>query len=147
MRVNFRILTLLGCSVILLAAWTRIDAVQKLERMVDSTRMALLRIESEIRLRSALDGYQTSREGFVIHVDSNWFKGGPPRNQLLQDSNRPWIEVEKSGNRSMRHPRDASATSDGAEWWYTPANGVVRANVPAQGTNRDTNELYERVNR
>ena len=147
MRVNPWILTLLGCSVILLAAWTRFDARKKFEQTVASTNTALLRIQSEIRLRSALDGYQTSREGFVVMVDTDWFEGGPPQNTLLTGSNRPWIEVDHTGNRSIKDPRTPFATKFDASWWYNPANGVVRAKVPEQATNRATLELYERVNR
>ena len=147
MRVNPWMLTLLGCSVILLAAWTRFDSMQKFEQTVASTNTALLRIESEIRLRSALDGYQTSREGFVVMVESDWFEGGPPQNALLKGPNRPWIEVDRTGNRSIKNPQKPSATGTSAGWWYNPANGIVRAKVPAQATNLATLELYERVNR
>ena len=147
MRINPWILTLLGGSVILLGAWTRFEAAQRFERRVVSTNTALMRIESEIRLRSALDGYQTSREGFVVDVESSWFEGGPPQNLLLSGSNRPWIEVDRTGNRSIKNPDSPSATKTCAGWWYNPANGVIRARVPAQATNRATSELYARVNR
>ena len=147
MRINPWILTLLGCSMILLAAWTRIDAIRRFDRKVKAAHGTLLRIESEIRLRSALDGYQTSREGFVVMVESTWFEGGPPRNPLLPGPKRPRIEVEDSGDRSMRNPVTPTATDQGAGWWYNPANGIVRARVPAQATNRATRELYELVNR
>ena len=147
MQVNPWILTLLGCSVLLFGAWTRLDDLRTFERTVDSTNTALLRIQSEIRLRSALDGYQTSKEGFVVQVESAWFEGGPPRNLLLSGSNRSWIDIDRTGNRSIKHPSNPSVSGTGAGWWYNPANGVVRARVPAQATNRATLELYERVNR
>lgn len=147
MRINPWILTILGGAIVSLAAWTRFDAIQRFDRTVSTTNIALLRIESEIRLRSALDGHETSREGFVLVVDPAWFEGHPPQNQLLTGLDRRWIDVDGRADRSIRNPTTIFAGRSDAQWWYNPANGVIRARVPAQPTIRATQELYDRVNR
>lgn len=147
MRINPWILTLLAGAVVSLAAWTRFDAIQRFERTITTTNIALLRLESEIRLRSALDGHEMSRQGFVRLVDPDWFEGDPPQNQLLTGLNRRWIDVDTRADRSIRNPTTIFATEGDAQWWYNPANGVIRARVPGQPTIRATRELYERVNR
>ena len=147
MRVNPWILTLLTGAIVSLVAWKRFDATQQFERTISTTNIALLRIESEIRLRSALDDHEMSRQGFVRVVDPTWFEGDPPQNRLLTGLNRPWIDVDGHADRSIRNPTTIFATEGDAQWWYNPANGVIRARVPGQPTIRATRELYDRVNR
>lgn len=113
---------------------------------VEMTRQSVQRINREIRLRAQLGQVTLSEQGFPTTVDPEWFDNALPRNTLINDG-RPWIEVAPIEQRGIAHPLDiaASGKTVGA-FWYNPAQGTVRARVPAGLSDAATIDLYNTVN-
>lgn len=147
MRPRLTTLCLLGLLAIAFGAWTHLDRRAVREGLIERTVRTQRKIQSEIRLRSALEGAKNSSQGWILEVKGGWFALGGPENPLLTASWRPWLETALPDEHAMRHPEIRIAREGVAAWWYNPAQGVVRARVPDQGTHRASVELYERVNR
>ena len=145
MRPNLTTLTLLAGLVATAGAWRHADEQRRHDRLVEATEIARQRIQSEIRLRSALANTAVSDTGWVLNVEPAWF-GPPPINPLLDDPRRPWIEVAEDADESMMEPWPLEADPTSAQWWYNPANGRVCARIPAQSTDERTRELHAAVN-
>lgn len=147
MRASPRLLVLLVCSVLLLGVAHGVDRERRHRSEVAETRLALLRIESEIRLRSALAEGPKSPSGWTMTVDPRWFGGELPRNHLSPPGSNTRIEVDRTMDEGRIDPDRIVTAVDDAEWWFNPGNGVVRARVPSQSTFDRTRALYEHVNR
>lgn len=116
------------------------------ELQVQQLRRSVERLNREVQLRAALTQSALSEHGFPAAIDPEWFQDTLPRNPLLDDG-RPWVEVAPIEQRSVEHPPDIGpANRLSAGFWYNPARGTVRARVPAGLSDRETLELYNRVN-
>jgi hypothetical protein len=144
-RPNLTTLTLLAGLVATAGAWRHADEQRRRDRLVEVAVIARQRIHSEIRLRSALANTEVSENGWVLTIDPIWF-GPAPCNPLLDDSDRPWIEIAADADASTMAPTPLEAGPDSAQWWYNPANGHLCARVPAQSTRDRTRALHEAIN-
>jgi len=147
MQLRLNTICLLVLMALTFGAWTHLDRCAERERLVERTVVAQQRMQSEIRLRSALEGAKKSPRGWVMEVKAGWFSEGRPENPLLTDAWRPWIDVAQAEQHALLHPTERIARKGIAAWWYNPGKGIVRARVPEQATLRRTAELYEIVNR
>jgi hypothetical protein len=112
----------------------------------ETTADELRRFQSEINLRAATD----AGDGTTLHwpptVDPAWFKGKPPRNELLS-RDRPWLEIAAPEQAHLRHPELRIAIDRSlASFWYNPAQGIIRARVPPLLSDAETLSLYNTVN-
>jgi hypothetical protein len=144
-RPNLTTLTLLAGLVATAGAWRHVDEQRRRDRLVDVASIARQRIHSEIRLRSALANAQVTRQGWIGRVDPTWFTP-PPCNPLLDDPDRPWMEIAEDADESVMEPSPLEAGPSSAQWWYNPANGRVCARVPAQITRDRTRTLHAAIN-
>jgi hypothetical protein len=113
---------------------------------VELARAEVERFQREIMLQAALEQVPQSEAGYPRTIDLAWFQGDLPLNPLL-DEGRPWLEIASAADRHLAHPvyRCASQPSL-ASFWYNPANGIVRARVPAGISDHEALGLYNRVN-
>lgn len=115
------------------------QAAMRVTRDLDRFREAL-------SLRAASDQGQMNARGWPITVDPSWFGTDPPRNALVTPD-RPWVEIATPQQASFKDP-PVRLTLDGtvAGFWYNPYQGIVRARVPIQISDRKALELYNTVN-
>jgi len=74
-----------------------------------------------------------------------WF-GKPVRSAYALPTTPLGVEIDSSGDSDVVHPADKVLSGALPAWWYNPANGVVRARVPDQGSATATRDLYVEVN-
>ncbi len=74
-----------------------------------------------------------------------WFKDGQPSNPLLV-GDRPWINIAPADDYSKHPPDPLVDDLRQAAFWYNPNNGIVRARVPRQVSDRLTLALYNDAN-
>jgi hypothetical protein len=113
---------------------------------VDAVRESLATIRQRILLRTALDRESQRVRGHPDRVEPAWFENGVPGNPWFGNE-RPWMEI--AGDPSVRrdHPQCIVAVDPGdGAFWYNPANGVVRARVPAGLMDADAIALYNAAN-
>jgi len=79
------------------------------------------------------------------HIEPHWFQAGAPQNPLIS-SDRPWLDIAPEEDFSDQPPDPLASSQEQAAFWYNPNNGVVRARVPRQVSDRLTLELYNTVN-
>ena len=147
MRVNPTTLTLLTLLAIAFGTWTHFEESARERDLIANTSLARQRIVSEVRLRSALAGAEISRHGWVRGINPAWFPEGRPLNPWFLNRDQLWIDVDSRADSARLDPESIEASRHDAGWWYNPANGVIRARVPAQKTSQATRDLYESVNR
>ncbi|MEM1212872.1 MAG: hypothetical protein AAGI68_11320 [Planctomycetota bacterium] len=85
------------------------------------------------------------RNALLVAVQPAWFGERLPLNILL-DADHPWIDLAPPGDRAEHPPDPVIRRGDQAGFWYNPMLGVFRARVPQQATERQTLELYNRLN-
>lgn len=116
------------------------------ELAVNVTRAAVRMLQAEIDLQTALAERSLVGRAFPASIDPAWFEGECPNN-LLVDSDRPWLELAAVGERSLRHPCDPTVEGGkGAMFWYNPALGIVRARVPRMLSDEESAAIYNDVN-
>ena len=109
-----------------------------------SGEVALLR--QQILFRAAMGKVELSPQGFPVTVDPDWFTSGLPGNPLLE-STHPWIEICDSNDWEQYHPVDPVAVSrKSAQFWYNPANGIVRARIPVGISDAASLKMYNHIN-
>ena len=126
-------------------AWHHHEGGKRRDRLIEATRLARMRIHSEIRLRSALFDADLTENGWVRGVEPSWF-APRPRNPFLPESGRAWLEIDHDADDRMKRPDSIGAGPDDAAWWYNPMNGAVCARVPMQSSAERTNALHRAVN-
>ena len=142
---SMNVLTAMTAGILAYGGWRLIHARMEHQYAITATQQELHRFKTELRLRSSLMDAELSSSGWVSGIDPSWFKN-PPRNHLL-DSGHTWLDMAEAGEHARQHPRERdSDDSSNAAWWYNPANGALRARVPAQTSSRSLNELYHRIN-
>ena len=144
-RPNSTTLVILAALLAVAGAWHHFERETDRDRLVEATRLARLRIHSEIRLRSALSNANVTENGWIRAVDPHWFTPRP-ENSLLPGSDRAWLEVDHDADARMRRPRSLEAGPDDAQWWYNPMNGAVCARLPMQSSMDRTHALHRAVN-
>lgn len=129
---------------------------EKTERdRVDATRSALVRLDQEIKFRSATSrtaptaevGAKVNARGWPETIDPKWFGKSPPLNELAP-AGSPWVEVAPPEDQALENPPVRIALDrHTAAFWYNPALGVVRARVGSMTSDRRAIELYNQINR
>ena len=116
------------------------------EAQIQLAAAELRRLELEVKYRAATGGTQVNPRGWPMTIDPAWFEQNPPRNCLLTQD-RPWVEVASMEESGLTHPPVRMAVDDTvAEFWYNPAQGIVRARVPVMVSDERATELYNRLN-
>jgi hypothetical protein len=125
--------------------FNREDGVE--EHLVEQTREAVREVRQQLTLQVALEKTDLNDYGWPRTIDPDWFTSGLPKNTLLDENARPWLEVAGIGDRDRDHPANIVASSKTlAAFWYNPYNGVVRARVPEGTTDETSLRLYNSVN-
>jgi len=115
-------------------------------RRVETAASEVRRFQRLISLRAAAREGTVNARGFPVTVDPAWFAGDPPRNPLLSPD-RPWVELAPAEHAHLLHPEVRIAVDRTmAAFWYNPYQGVVRARVPTQISDRAALDLYNRLN-
>ena len=113
----------------------------------EGARVIVTQIQRELTLQGSLGSVETTRQGCPVTVDPAWFGESVPANPLLDDDDRPWMEIAPYRDRALDHPASRSAlTREMASFWYNPYKGIVRARVPAAMTDAAAATLYNTVN-
>ena len=142
---SMNVLTAMTAGILAYGGWRLIHAQMEHQYAIKATQQELLRFKAELRLRSSLMDADLSSSGWVSDIDPSWFKH-PPRNHLLNPGHT-WLEMAEASESALQHPRERdSADSGKAAWWYNPANGALRARMPAQTSTSSLDELYHLVN-
>lgn len=103
-------------------------------------------IKREFQLKTVLKEVELNEHGHPLTVDPTWFEGKLPDNSLL-GKGYPWMEIASAGQKDLAHPMNPVATDFSiAKFWYNPANGAVRARVPATISDEDALEMYNFIN-
>lgn len=116
------------------------------EALVQQVAAELVRMETEVKFRSATRGTELNARGWPVTVDPKWFQPRPPMNALVSPD-RPWVEIANMSEAGLTHP-PVRVTIDTtlAAFWYNPYQGIVRARVPAMVNDERTLEVYNRIN-
>lgn len=116
------------------------------EALVQQVAAELVRMETEVKFRSATRGAELNARGWPVTVDPKWFQPRPPMNTLVSPD-RPWVEVANMSEAGLTHP-PVRVTIDTtlAAFWYNPYQGIVRARVPAMVNDERTLQVYNRIN-
>lgn len=116
------------------------------EQRVDQTVESIRRMEETLKVQAAAGQVTINARGWPVTIEPAWFAEPIPRNYLLT-GDRPWLEVAGPESAEQRHPAMRQAVNtDIAEFWYNPAQGVIRARVPVTVSDAEAAELYNRVN-
>lgn len=116
------------------------------EEEVEATRASVVKIQSELVIRSQSGRAAINPRGWSETIVPAWFGGELPANSLLDDD-RPWMEVASVEQAEWEHPKPVfDATGHDASFWYNPALGIVRARVPMLSTDVKTLNAYNAVN-
>lgn len=129
------------------AAWHWGESAREREqRIVRSVREAVMRLEREVRVRSATGQTEVNGRGWASTIDPAWFGNDPPVNVLVP-SNRPWLEVASEDEQSFTDPAiRQSVDRNTPAFWYNPATGRVRARVGPMVSDEAAIERYNAVN-
>lgn len=115
---------------------------------LQSVQEGLDEIHEKLEFQTAL--WQAKEDSVGPHppqVMPDWFKYGLPANALVNETeDRPWLDIAPLGDYSDQPPDPLALEPGQAQFWYNPALGIVRARVPRQTTDRQTLDLYNRVN-
>lgn len=142
MRRLLDLITLDCLLTVLLAMVAHHRREGELQQGVEAARSSVERIQAEVDLLRAIGG----SDGSPPSIDPRQFAEGVPRNPLL-DGDRPWIDLARPGEITLRHPR-VWQVGEGNEamFWYNPVQGIVRARVPRQASEERARRLYAEVN-
>jgi len=129
------------------ASWHWSETAREREqRIVRSVREAVIRLEREVRVRSATGQAAVNGRGWAETIDPAWFGNDPPINPLVP-SNRPWLEVASEDEQSLTDPPiRQSVDRNTPAFWYNPATGRVRARVGPMVSDEAALDRYNAVN-
>jgi len=117
------------------------------ETLEVQTQQEVRRFQQQIHLQAALMFSETNVPGYPEMVKPAWFGGKLPRNLLLEPGH-PWLEIASPDEAALQHPRRRTVENENvAGFWYNPANGIVRARIPAEITDERALQLYNFINR
>jgi len=116
------------------------------QEQVQAARDAIHAITRQIKLKVALGEVELNERGHATAIDPEWFEGRLPENPYVGDGH-PWLEIAGVAQIDMDHPPNRLATDYAvAKFWYNPANGTVRARVPATVSDARALALYNSIN-
>lgn len=146
MRRFVDVAALVGTAVLLglivHSRWQHDADQRKVDRVTDEVR----RFNQMVSLRATMKDTELNNRGWPTTIESDWFKDGPPVNDLLTPS-RAWVEVATPDQADLEHPDMRMAVHDGlAGFWYNPYQGVVRARVPVSINDQAALAMYNTVN-
>ena len=129
------------------ASWQWGESAEKRQQaMVRQVREAVIRLEREVRVRSATGQITVNGRGWAETIDPAWFSNDPPVNPLMP-ANRPWLEVASEGEQLLTDPPiRQSVDKNTPGFWYNPATGRVRARVGPMVSDEAAVWLYNAVN-
>lgn len=133
---------------LLLGAVLYVNHERRRGEAVESARLGVERIQSEIDLIRALQLQRTGERTELAGIDPSWFDGTLPINPMLRHRHR-WMDVAAAEERMYLHPhRWWLAEDEGHEamFWFNPRQGIVRARVPFEHSLERTRDLYIAVN-
>lgn len=152
----------IACGTLLLL-W-RHHGGQDLEKAVETTRVALEKIDTQIKFRAAVSrvhaaapeaveasagpnvATEVNQRGWPMTIEPSWFGNRPPLNALTPPG-CPWVEIASGDELGLTNPTVRVALDRNvAAFWYNPALGIVRARVGPTATDAQAVELYNQVN-
>jgi len=148
------LIALLLVAVLAIVVGSGSDRVESQAR-VEATADAVEQMGSSARYQAvmaeaaeALAGVEPQKlPELARHIDPAWFPDGRPINRLLNDADRPWIDVAPAGDTATHPPDPVLVRPAQAQFWFNPTTGQVRARVPMQATQSQTLALYRQANR
>lgn len=146
MRILVDLVALLALLALVAGAALHHRAGDRQRAEVQSVRSAVGRLEQTLRIKAATGEVEVNGRGWPVDINPDWFGDDPPRNSLLS-SGRPWLEIASSEPASLTNPAVRIAYDRSvAAFWYNPANGAIRARIPATVSDQRAVELYNRIN-
>lgn len=143
------VVNIAACACVLVGAavvGVRIREERHHEERIEQTKAALGAIRQEIARRAALEPDHAGATGWPGTLRAEWFADPPPQNALFDDG-RAWVEIAGKADYDLNHPTvRCDATGGLAQFWYNPANGLIRARVPYAMNDAQTLALYNAVN-
>jgi len=122
------------------------ESTRRQARNREVVREGLFEFQEQVTLHGAIDlGVDRDAGQYPPHLEPHWFQWGAPQNPLVS-SGRPWMDIAPQEDFSDQPPDPLATSNLQAAFWYNPHNGVVRARVPRQVSERLTLELYNQVN-
>lgn len=113
---------------------------------LDFVRGEVALLRQQIMFQAAMGEVELSLQGYPLTVDPEWFSSNLPDNPLLGTSH-PWVEIADNDKWQQLHPAEPIATHKRlAQFWYNPANGIVRARVPAGISDAASLQMYNHIN-
>lgn len=104
-------------------------------------------LEQMVKYRAAAKKGELNVRGWPVTVDPTWFEHAPPTNPLLDQDQRPWVEVAGSEDEPLTNPPvRIAARPETAQFWYNPYQGIVRARVPVMVSDELAVETYNQIN-
>jgi len=135
----------LALVIILTTVWYHRTKEQQQQNML-TVQLSLEEFEEHLAYEAAIWQSENEQAGmYPPQVQPGWFEQGLPSNPLLNNE-RPWIDIAPAEDYSEHPPDPLVDVSGQAAFWYNPNNGIVRARVPRQASDRLTLKLYNEAN-
>jgi hypothetical protein len=142
--INSMILVMVLAILVGTVAYRNASTREELDLRV--VRDGLDQFQEKLEFHSALWMAEEASVGsYPPQIMPGWFGEGMPKNTLVT-GDRPWLDIAPMNDYNDQPPDPLTTGLGQAGFWYNPALGVVRARVPQQDTDRQTLELYNRVN-
>lgn len=145
MRLVINILILLMLAAVSLPAYQWWDKSREQAKRVESTIESIDAIREKIRYETAIITAFESALGYPDIVDPKWFGRSPPGNRLLEPDAQ-WLDRAPEGDYEDHPPDPIHLSHQQGGFWYNPANGLLRARIPDQGSESANLKLYNQVN-
>ena len=120
-------------------------------RIVESrhrrVRDSLLALHEKAALIGALAVKSNSAaDPFATEISPVWFRNeGLPMN-IMVSGRHPWIDIAPAADEAVHPPDPVILRQEQAGFWYNPSNGIFRARVSSQDSERATRDLYNKLN-
>jgi len=107
---------------------------------------ALSALSDQAEYQGVLASGDSGVSRFPAVMSPLWFRSGLPMNVAIPGWH-PWMDVAPPGDTS-EHPPDPVITDSGqAGIWYNPNLGIFRARVQEQGSELESLNLYNQLNK
>ncbi len=146
MRWLINCMTCVMVAVIVVAAIGHQRAIKHDELKMRTVHHGLDQFGEQLALQGVLWQSENEEAGaYPPQVMPEWFNQNVPNNPFLSED-RPWIDIAPADDYNEHPPDPLVDAGNQAAFWYNPNNGIVRARVPRQVSDRLTLSLYNSIN-